>query len=463
MTATRLRTLRLVALAVAALAVLLFVALPLTRPRPGTLLVMVSARAPETLTGRALSVHGPAGWVELGSVSGLVPAAPETRPAAQAALPPAAYDRLRLGPDEVRVQLSISSGLVEPVLLGIEGGRLPATGVYAGNDEVNLGLAELGGQKTPMATFALTDQRGQPFTHETVAGRALVLAAFHTTCRETCPLYTGLFLQLSRRLPAGVLLAEVTNDVQDTPSVLLAYGERVGAGWTLATGTAEALAEFWRPFGVGLADQDQHVSTLVLVDAHGYVRLVYRGVPDLGGVLPAPLLSQLNAAGLAQLRRGEGWGAPQVLEAVRTISGNQPPPATAGGPVPVFSARTLEGQPVSLADFSRQPLVVNFWATYCPPCQTELPLLQSGTQRAGVRLLLIDVRDEPGAARATLRQLRVRAPSVADTAGQVTSMYGVLALPTTFFLRADGSLEGRQLGALDERTLSAHLAALSGG
>ncbi len=451
------------AFGVAALAALVLVVPPLLRPQPGTLLVLLSARAPEALDARPLAVHGRGGWVPLGALTGQVPVAPQTRKAVQAALPAGAYDRLRLGGDEVPAAIQVGSGLVEPVLLGIDGGRLSATGVYAGNDEVNLGLSELGGQKTPMAPFALVDQHGRPFTSESAAGHELVVAAFHTSCRETCPIYTGLFLQLSRRLPAGVILAEVTNDAHDTPEALREYARRVGAGWTLATGSAEALAEFWRPFGMVLADQDVHVSTLVLVDRHGYVRLVYRGVPEVGGSLPAPLQGELSAAGQAQLRRGEGWGAPQVLDALRTIAGNRPPPAAEGGPMPAFDGRTLDGQPVSLADFAGSPLVINFWATYCPPCRTELPLLEAGTQRAGVRLLLVDVRDDGGAARATLRRLGVRAPSVADSGGRVTALYGVLALPTTFFLRADGSLEGRQQGALDDRVLSAHVASLTGG
>ena len=84
-----------------------------------------------------------------------------------------------------------------------------------------------------------------------------------------------------------MLLAEVTTDpVTDTPSVLDAYGRRIGAGWTFATGSAAALESFWKPFGVQLATGDSHVSTLALVDRHGYVRLVYRGVPDIGNDIP---------------------------------------------------------------------------------------------------------------------------------------------------------------------------------
>ena len=68
-----------------------------------------------------------------------------------------------------------------------------------------------------MPPFQLVDQAGRPFDAASVRGKVTVLAAFHTTCQTTCPLYTGLFFQLRKRLPASVQLVEATTDPeQDT-------------------------------------------------------------------------------------------------------------------------------------------------------------------------------------------------------------------------------------------------------
>ena len=97
----------------------------------------------------------------------------------------------------------------------------------------------------------------------------MVIAAFHTTCHETCPLYTALFLQLARQAAGSVMLLEVTTDPSvDTPGVLARYATEVGAGWTFGTGNSEALTAFWKPFDVALAGGDTHTSTLALVDSY---------------------------------------------------------------------------------------------------------------------------------------------------------------------------------------------------
>src|SRR5207245_8942416 len=84
--------------------------------------------------------------------------------------------------------------------------------VYAGNDEVNLGLGELAGKFVAMPGFDLVDQSSRAFDSSSTAGKDVVIAAFHTTCHETCPLYTALFSQLANNIPASVTLAQVTTD-----------------------------------------------------------------------------------------------------------------------------------------------------------------------------------------------------------------------------------------------------------
>jgi cytochrome oxidase Cu insertion factor (SCO1/SenC/PrrC family) len=452
------------ALAAALVVGTLFYVLPRLQPVTGTLLVVGAGRTAGSIPPTTLELHGSGGWAAFGQLSGEVPAAPAQRELLALPVAVGTYDAIRVGPDEAALQVAVVAGQVEPVLLGIESGRLIPGAAYAGNDQVNLGLGELSGKFVAMPAFNLKDQSGNAFDSRTTAGKDLVIAAFHTTCHETCPLYTALFFQLQKQLPPGVILAEVTTDpATDTQAVLADYGSRVGAAWTFATGTPDAVSAFWKPFGVQLASGDSHVSTLALVDKHGYVRLVYRGVPDIGGDIPPSLVNSLSVAGLQQLAsHGDGWGAPSVLQSILTIG--EPPQVApgSGGRAPSFSLESTDGRRVTLAELAGKPLVLNFWATYCPPCRAEMPLLQRRVGSLGtVRLVLINEGDSSERAREFLTSIGINQAALLDSDLSVRKAYGVFLYPTTVFVRADGSIAGRQVGQLDDRVLAAWLSTLT--
>jgi cytochrome oxidase Cu insertion factor (SCO1/SenC/PrrC family) len=450
----------------AVLLVGLLLALPRLQPQTGTLLVLGSARSAGSISSSTVSLHGRAGWSALGAVSGAVPAAPEQRELLALPVAVGDYNGVRLGADEQPVAIEIVAGKVEPLLLGLDSGHLISGAAYAGNDQVNLGLGELAGKFVAMPAFGLLDQAGHPFDNAAIAGKDVVFAAFNTTCHQTCPLYTALFAQLQRqKLPASVVLAEVTTDsATDTPTVLANYARGIGASWTFATGSADALTAFWKPFDVALASGDTHVSTLALLDRHGYIRLVYRGVPAVGHDIPPALVTTLNVEGLHELASGgDGWGTPQVLQSLLTISGPELPPAAGTGVAPAFSLASTDGRRVSLSALVGRPLVINFWAAYCAPCRAEMPMLQStvGAQ-AAAQLVLINEGDSPAAASAFLSSVGVHQPSLLDSDLAVGRAYGAIGLPITVFVRADGSIDARQIGQLDERALVAELSKLGG-
>ncbi|HXD81290.1 MAG TPA: SCO family protein, partial [Candidatus Acidoferrum sp.] len=388
---------------VALLALVFYLAVPRAQAATGTLVVAVAGKTDGSLSRSALMVHGGGQWVSLGDVSGAAPAAPAERDMTAVSLPAGAYDAVRLGGDIQRVSITVTAGQVEPLLLGVDSGHLITGSAYAGNDEVNLGLGELSGKFVAMPNYDLTDQTGLPLDPVSTAGKDLVIAAFNTTCHETCPLYAALFFEIEQHMPAGVLLLEVTTDpATDTPAILSAYAHKINAPWTFATGSADAVTAFWKPFGVQLASGNVHTSTLALVDSHGYVRLVYRGAPDVGSGMPPGLITGLNPAGLHELASGgDGWGAPDVLQALVTIAGPQPPPSAAGGAAPPFTLTGTDGRRVTLANLAGKPAVINFWASYCPPCRAEMPLLQRLVgQRSDMQLVLVDEGDGAPAARA---------------------------------------------------------------
>jgi cytochrome oxidase Cu insertion factor (SCO1/SenC/PrrC family) len=450
---------------VALVALVLVLLLPRAQPPTGTLLVAVAGRAEGSVAISALMVHGAGGWVALGDVSGAAPAAPAERDLTTVSLATGTYDGVRLGGDIQNVSITIAAGQVEPLLLGIDAGHLIPGAAYAGNDEVNLGLGELAGKFVALPSYDLVDQAGRQFTPSATSGKDLVIAAFNTSCHETCPLYTALFFQIEQHMPAGVTLAEVTTDpAMDTPAVLTDYAHRIGAQWTFATGSADALTSFWKSFGVQLASGDTHVSTLALVDRHGYVRLVYRGVPDVGPAMPPELITGLSAQGLRELGSGgDGWGAPDVLKALLAIAGpaQQQSFYGAGARAPGFTLTSTDGSQVSLAGLAGKPVVINFWASYCPPCRAEMPLLQkrAGPQ-TGFQLILVNEGDSRQAATKFLDSLGIHQPALLDSDLSVGHDYGAIALPTTVFIHPDGTYAGRNIGQLDDRLLAALLATL---
>jgi len=437
--------------------------LPRLQPSTGTVLIVAAGGSPGTLTSTPVRLHGSAGWATLGSVAGDYPAAPGQRELLAVSVVAGNYDGVALGSDSSAASIDVKAGRVEPVLLGLDAGHIVQGAVYAGNDQLNLGLGELSGKFVAMPHFALTDQDGRPFDNARAAGHDLVIAAFNTTCHQTCPLFTALLFQLQKRLPGGVSLVEVTTDPgTDTPDVLRGYAQSIGAGWTFATGSPQALATFWSPFGVDLASGDTHVSTLALVDRHGFIRLVYRGVPDVGHDLPPSLLTSLDANGLHELASGgDGWGSPDVLSALLTITGPEVSVAAAGGRAPAFSLTATDGSTVSLGSLAGRPLVINFWASYCPPCRAEMPMLQRVMRgQTSAQLVLMDEGEGRDAALKFLAAVGITQPALLDADLSVGRQYGAIALPTTVFVNADGTIAGRQIGQLDERVLTAQLATL---
>ena len=433
-------------------------------PVTGEVLVLLTAKQADRVAATSVDLHSAQGWTNLGSIAAReVPKAPSTAEAFLARVPVGSYDRVRLAGISVPVALAVQKDMLNPLLVGVDAGRPLPDSAYGGTQAVSLGLNELSGELKPMVAFKLVDQFGRSFDNGNIAGHDVLIAAFHTSCRETCPLVTGLFLQLRQRLPPSVMLVEATvNPSQDTPAVLRDYAGRVGASWTFATGDPVSLSAFWAPFHVALDTSDSHVSTIALIDSHGYIRTYFLGAPDVGGNLPPALDSQLDYQGRQLLAtHGNGWGQAQILDAMQAVGGLAAPSSAGQGPAPNFTLATLGGQRVSLAEYRGRPVLINFWATYCAPCRREMPLLErTAAQHPGLVVLLIDERDSHQSATDFVNQLQITSTVLFDGDGKVGDAYGISGLPTTFFMRPDGGIEGRYIGETNAGILGPHISAI---
>jgi cytochrome c biogenesis protein CcmG, thiol:disulfide interchange protein DsbE len=119
------------------------------------------------------------------------------------------------------------------------------------------------------------------------------------------------------------------------------------------------------------------------------------------------------------------------------------------------------GRTLSLADFRGKPLVVNFWASWCYPCQSEMPVLEevSRAEHGAVQFLGVDADDTRRSATAFLAKEGVTYPSLfmPDPVAKIVKAYGLNDIPITVFISAAGTMRGSYAGRLDQSTLQAAL------
>lgn len=121
-----------------------------------------------------------------------------------------------------------------------------------------------------------------------------------------------------------------------------------------------------------------------------------------------------------------------------------------------FAPATLDQFEGILVGQRGRPVVVNLWASWCAPCRTEMPLLQSAadTYRDEVVVLGVATKDDPAEARAFLDELGLEYPNVFDTTGEIRVALGLTAYPTTYVFGADGTMRARVNGGISEQRLA---------
>jgi thiol-disulfide isomerase/thioredoxin len=124
-------------------------------------------------------------------------------------------------------------------------------------------------------------------------------------------------------------------------------------------------------------------------------------------------------------------------------------------PLPELTLRRLDGAELPLRGFQGKPLVVNLWATWCPPCRREMPALSAiQAKRPDVGFVFVNQRESAATVQAYLAAHGLRMQNVlVDPAGLLGARTGSVGFPTTLFYDAAGTLRSRHVGELSEATL----------
>jgi cytochrome c biogenesis protein CcmG/thiol:disulfide interchange protein DsbE len=121
-----------------------------------------------------------------------------------------------------------------------------------------------------------------------------------------------------------------------------------------------------------------------------------------------------------------------------------------GKTAPLFTLQDLEGEVYSLEELRGQPVVINFWATWCQPCIAEHPVLVAASRRyeGRVKFLGVIYNDEPELIQRFVQQMGAWGPSLVDENLSVALAYGVYGAPETFFIDASGTIVDKATGAM---------------
>ena len=126
---------------------------------------------------------------------------------------------------------------------------------------------------------------------------------------------------------------------------------------------------------------------------------------------------------------------------------------------PDFTVSDQEGNTVQLSDYFGKPIVLNFWASWCPPCKAELPAFHTVHEQLGddVVFLMINatdgMRETKEKAKELIDEEGYTFPVYYDTELEASYVYGVSSLPATVFIDKDGNIVTAAVGQIDESAL----------
>ncbi|WP_174613491.1 peroxiredoxin family protein [Virgibacillus ihumii] len=135
-----------------------------------------------------------------------------------------------------------------------------------------------------------------------------------------------------------------------------------------------------------------------------------------------------------------------------------------GNIAPDFKLKNMKGKAVRLSDFRGEPVIVNFWATWCPPCRAEIPDLRKLYKNKNVEILAVNLTSTEqsiGDVKKFVQNYKMSFPVLKDTESKVAEQYNVRAYPTSYMIDASGHITYMHLGAMNYDLMIQQLAKMN--
>lgn len=332
-------------------------------------------------------------------------------------------------------------------------------------------LDQLGGKPQRAPDFDLTDQHGNHITLDSFAGRAVVLTFNDDKCQDLCTLLAQDVVTANRDLGSrakNIAFVSINaNPYYPDVSTVADWTDLHGLGsasdWYFGTAAPAQLAAIAQRYGVPIEKDDAtrtvvHGTEIFFIDPSGHESAIGQfGTDSASTGAFGNALAQMAVDLLPSAKQGTVGGR----AAADAPSGS----AGIGSRVKPFVLPSLTGGlrfgvPSTPSGYT----VLNFWASTCSACATELPALQEVYRQLGdhVRFLGIDVSDNPTVGRAAVKAEHVSYPVASDVNGAIAGRFRITGLPFTVILDQQRRVVIRHPGALTAEQLQYILQSLTG-
>lgn len=131
-----------------------------------------------------------------------------------------------------------------------------------------------------------------------------------------------------------------------------------------------------------------------------------------------------------------------------------------GKAAPDFELTTLDGKPVKLSDYQGKKVILNFWATWCPPCRAEMPHMQNyfeeQAEEANAEILAVNLTTKDHGLekiKSFVEEYELTFPIPMDEDDEVGSVYQVISYPTSYMIDTAGRVQNKIVGPMDEKMI----------